>query len=121
MDLLVPAEPGAGLPTVIGVVLLNDAETSEPLLVLDAGAVTALRTGAVAAVASTGARDGGRAHGRASSAAGVNGAWTARCLAAAGFTDGVVTDPRAEAAEALAAELGLAGRDPRRRARRRTR
>ena len=37
---------------------------------------------------------------------GVNGAWAARCLAAAGFGPGVCHDPRAEAAEALAAELG---------------
>ncbi len=38
--------------------------------------------------------------------AGVNGAWAARCLAAAGFGPGICHDPRAEAAEALAAELG---------------
>ncbi len=99
-----PANPARGLPTVIGIVLLNDAETSEPLLALDAGAVTALRTGAVAVVA-------GQALGVPGGSAGVvgcgvNGAWTARCFAAAGVTDGVVTDPRTEVAEALAAELG---------------
>ena len=37
---------------------------------------------------------------------GVNGAWAARCLAAAGYGPGVCFDPRAEAAEALAVELG---------------
>ena len=37
---------------------------------------------------------------------GVNGAWAARCLAAAGYGPGVCHDPRPEAAEALAAELG---------------
>ena len=47
-----PGNPaGHGLPTVMGVVCLSDAATSAPLLLLDAGAVTALRTGAVAAVA----------------------------------------------------------------------
>ena len=37
---------------------------------------------------------------------GVNGAWAARCLAAAGYGPGVCADPRAAAAEALAGELG---------------
>jgi ornithine cyclodeaminase/alanine dehydrogenase-like protein (mu-crystallin family) len=100
-----PQNPARGLPTVIGVVLLSDAETSEPVLMLDASAVTALRTGAVAAVAS-------RALARADAetagvvGCGVNGAWTARCLLAAGFSAGVCTDPQGEVAEALAAELG---------------
>lgn len=98
-----PENPARGLPTVIGIVLLNDAETSEPVLALAAGAVTALRTGAVAVVAA-------QALGLPEASAGVigcgvNGAWTARCFAAAGYT-GVVTDPRTEVAEALAAELG---------------
>ncbi len=104
-----PQNPARGLPTVIGVVLVSDAETSEPVLVLEAGAVTALRTGAVAAVASQAlARRG------ASTASvvgcGVNGAWAARCLVAAGWADGVISDPRTEAAEALAAELGAGWR-----------
>src|SRR6478672_11850766 len=46
-----PDNPARGLPTVIGLLVVSDATTSEPLAVLDAGAVTALRTGAVAAVA----------------------------------------------------------------------
>jgi len=100
-----PQNPARGLPTVIGVVLLSDAETSEPVLVLDAGAVTALRTGAVAAVASRAlARTGASAAGVVG--CGVNGAWAARSLVAAGWADGVVSDPRTEAAEALAEELG---------------
>jgi alanine dehydrogenase len=37
---------------------------------------------------------------------GVNGAWAARCLAAVGYGPGVCADPRTEAAEALASELG---------------
>ncbi len=100
-----PQNPARGLPTVIGVVLLNDAETSEPVLVLDAGAVTALRTGVVAAVASQAlARTGASTAGVIG--CGVNGAWAARCLLAGGWTEGVVSDPRTEAAEALAEELG---------------
>ena len=41
-----PANPSRGLPTVMGVVLLSDARTGELRALLDAGAVTALRTGA---------------------------------------------------------------------------
>ena len=46
-----PGNPAHGLPAVMGVVVLSDAKTSEPLALLDARSVTALRTGAVAAVA----------------------------------------------------------------------
>jgi alanine dehydrogenase len=46
-----PGNPARGLPTVMGVICLSDAETGAPLMLLDARAVTALRTGAVAAVA----------------------------------------------------------------------
>ena len=46
-----PANPARGLPTVTGVVLLSDAQDGRPLMLLDARSVTALRTGAVAAVA----------------------------------------------------------------------
>jgi alanine dehydrogenase len=101
-----PGNPAAhGLPTVMGVVCLSDAATSAPLLLLDARAVTALRTGAAAAVAA-------RALARAAAetvgivGCGLHGAWAARCLAAAGYGPGVCADPRPEAAGALAAELG---------------
>jgi ornithine cyclodeaminase/alanine dehydrogenase-like protein (mu-crystallin family) len=101
-----PGNPARhGLPTVIGVVCLSDAETSEPRLLLDAGAVTALRTGAVAAVAADAlARAGAMSVGIVG--CGLHGAWAARCLAAAGYNAGVCADPRQEAAEALAGELG---------------
>src|SRR3954454_12107076 len=46
-----PANPQHGLPTVMGVLVLSNAPTSAPVAILDAGAVTALRTGAIAAVA----------------------------------------------------------------------
>jgi alanine dehydrogenase len=107
-----PGNPAAhGLPTVMGVVCLSDAATSAPLMLLDARAVTALRTGAVAAVAA-------RALARAGAASvgvigcGLHGAWAARCLAAAGYGPGVCADPRPEAATALASELGWATGEP---------
>ncbi len=98
-----PHNPERGLPTVIGVLVVNDATTSEPLAILDAGAVTALRTGAVAAVAAE-----ALAAGRSCSVVGcgVNGAYAARALAAAGFGPGVCHDPDTARAGALAQELG---------------
>jgi alanine dehydrogenase len=87
------------------VICLSDAETGAPLMLLDARAVTALRTGAVAAVASQ-ALASERARTVGIIGCGLHGAWTGRCLAAAGYTVGVCTDPREEAAEALAGELG---------------
>ncbi len=100
-----PGNPSRGLPTVTGIICLSDASNGEPLMLLDARSVTALRTGAVAAVAAralaaTDARTAGII------GCGLHGAWTARCLAAAGYGPGVCHDPRPEAAEALAAELG---------------
>jgi alanine dehydrogenase len=46
-----PGNPARALPTVTGVVLLSDAATGELRALLDAGAVTALRTGAAAVLA----------------------------------------------------------------------
>ncbi len=46
-----PGNPARSLPTVSGVVLLSDASTGELRAMLDAGAVTALRTGAAAVLA----------------------------------------------------------------------
>ncbi|MHB1569909.1 MAG: ornithine cyclodeaminase family protein [Solirubrobacteraceae bacterium] len=100
-----PGNLAQGLPTVMGVICLSDARTGTPLMLLDARAVTALRTGAVAAVAA-------RALAREDAASvgiigcGLHGAWTARCLRTAGYGEGVCFDPRADAAQALATELG---------------
>ena len=100
-----PGNPARSLPTVLGVLLVSDATTSEPVAMLDARSVTALRTGAVAPVAA-------RALAREDAATvgvvgcGLHGAWAARCLAADGYGPGVCFDPRPEAAEALASELG---------------
>src|SRR5438128_8127161 len=46
-----PGNPAHGLPTVTGLVLLSDASNGMPVAVFDAGAVTALRTGAAAVLA----------------------------------------------------------------------
>jgi alanine dehydrogenase len=99
-----PARPEP-LPTVMGVICLSDAATSAPVALVDARSVTALRTGAVAAVA---ARALAPADARTVGVVGcgLHGAWAARCLAADGYGPGVCFDPRPEAAEALAAELG---------------
>lgn len=100
-----PGNPERGLPTVMGVICLSDAETGRPLMLLDARSVTALRTGAVAAVATRAlAAEGAASVGIVG--CGLHGVWTGRCLRAAGFVDGVCFDPRREAAETLAAELG---------------
>jgi ornithine cyclodeaminase/alanine dehydrogenase-like protein (mu-crystallin family) len=99
-----PGNPEHGLPTVTGVICLSDAGDGEPLMLLDARSVTALRTGAVAAVAARAlARPEGRTVGIIG--CGLHGAWAARCLAAAGYGPGVCYDPRAAAAQALAGEL----------------
>src|SRR5262249_61522327 len=55
-----PDNPERGLPTVAGLVLLSDASNGSLLAILDAGAVTALRTGAAAVLA---AETLGRANG----------------------------------------------------------
>jgi ornithine cyclodeaminase/alanine dehydrogenase-like protein (mu-crystallin family) len=100
-----PGNGANGVPTVSGVVVLSDATTGAPLAVIDARAVTALRTGAAAAVAA-------RALGRPDAATvgligcGLNGASTARCMVAAGYGPGICADPRPQAARALADELG---------------
>jgi alanine dehydrogenase len=102
-----PGNPARGLPTVTGVICLSDATTGEPLMLLDARSVTALRTGAVAAVAARAlARRDARTVGLLG--CGLHGAWTARALAAAGYGPGVCYDPNEEAAFALARELGWA-------------
>lgn len=100
-----PGNSRVGLPVVMGVICVSSAEDGEPLALIDARAITALRTGAVAAVAAQelGPED-------ASSVGivgcGYNGSWAARCLAAAEFRSGVCFDVDAEAAGRLAGELG---------------
>ncbi|HEY1238191.1 MAG TPA: ornithine cyclodeaminase family protein [Solirubrobacterales bacterium] len=100
-----PHNSARGLPVVRGEVLLSDAETGEELAVIECSSVTSLRTGAAAAVsAQVLAAEGAKTVGIIG--CGVNGAWAARCLAAAGYGPGVCADPRVDPAEALADELG---------------
>ena len=78
-----PGNPAAGLPTVTGLVLLSDATNGMPVAVLDAGSVTALRTGAAAVLAAEtlGTADAETA---AVIGAGVNGRAAARTFFARG-------------------------------------
>ena len=99
-----PHNPRRGLPTVTGVVLVSDASTGELVAVLDAGAVTALRTGAAAVLAAeTLGREG--AAGAAVVGAGVNGRAAARTFVARGQAV-AIWDIERTRAEAAAAELG---------------
>ena len=105
-----PGNSAKGLPVVRGEVLLSDAETGEELAVIECSSVTSLRTGAAAAVSAEAlAAEGAKSVGIIG--CGVNGAWAARCLAAAGYGPGVCADPRVDPAETLAEELGWRGGD----------
>jgi ornithine cyclodeaminase/alanine dehydrogenase-like protein (mu-crystallin family) len=78
-----PGNPALGLPTVMGLVLLSDSSNGALRAALDAGAVTALRTGAAAVLA---AETVGRADAETASVvgAGINGRAAARTFAARG-------------------------------------
>ncbi len=100
-----PGNPARGLPTVAGVVILSDAETGAVQALLDAASVTALRTGAAAAIAAEALGvEGGAA---AVVGAGVNGRAAARTLQAIGRTV-TLWDLDEERARSTASELGLA-------------
>jgi alanine dehydrogenase len=99
-----PGNPAAGLPTVMGVVLLSDASNGVLSAVLDAGAVTALRTGAAAVLA---AETLGRADATTAAVigAGVNGQAAARTFVARG-RDVMLWDVDEQRAAQAAEELG---------------
>jgi alanine dehydrogenase len=99
-----PGNPARGLPTVTGLVLLSDASDGSLVAVLDAGAVTAARTGAAAVLAAEtlGRVGDGPA---AVIGAGVNGRAVARTFRARG-RDVLVWDLDAERAAAVASEVG---------------
>src|SRR3954467_8106676 len=100
-----PGNGANGLPVVMGLVCVSDATNGRPLALVDARAVTMLRTGAVAAVAAQElAREDAASVGLIG--CGVYGAWAARCLAAAEYGPGVCYDVDPDAAGALAGELG---------------
>jgi alanine dehydrogenase len=97
-----PGNPERGLPTVTGLVLLSNAETGTLRAVLDAAAVTALRTGAAAVLA---AETLGRPGTAAVIGAGVNGKAVARTFLARGH--GVsLWDVDLARARAVADEVG---------------
>jgi ornithine cyclodeaminase/alanine dehydrogenase-like protein (mu-crystallin family) len=101
-----PGNPARGLPTVSGIVVLSDSETGEVVALLDAGAVTALRTGAAAVLAAETLRraDAGTA---VVIGAGVNGQAAARTFVALGRPV-AVWDVDEARARAVAEELGCA-------------
>jgi ornithine cyclodeaminase/alanine dehydrogenase-like protein (mu-crystallin family) len=100
-----PGNPARGLPTVTGLVLLSNADTGQLEAVLDAGAVTALRTAAAGVIAAD-----ALARPDAKSAAvvgcGVNGSESARMLQARGAAL-VVWDVDARRLEATSERLGV--------------
>jgi ornithine cyclodeaminase/alanine dehydrogenase-like protein (mu-crystallin family) len=100
-----PRNPQNGLPVVMGMICVSSAADGRPLALVDVRSVTALRTGAVAALA---AQELGREDATSVGivGCGLHGAWAARCLAAAEYGAGVCYDPDPEAAGRLAGELG---------------
>ncbi len=98
-----PGNPAQGLPTVAGLVLLSDASNGTLRAVLDAGAVTALRTGAAAVLA---AETLGRSDAQTAAVvgAGVNGKAAARTFLARG-RDVALYDVDPERAEQAAHDL----------------
>jgi alanine dehydrogenase len=99
-----PGNPELGLPTVMGLVLLSDASNGMLRAVLDAAAVTALRTGAAAVLA---AETLGRSDAQSAAVvgAGVNGQAAARTFIARG-REVMVHDVDPERAATAAEELG---------------
>jgi len=100
-----PGNPARGLPVVMGAICVSSDADGELLALIDVRSVTALRTGAVAAVAAQElAREDARTVGIVG--CGLHGSWAARCLAAAEYGPGLCFDPSPEAAGTLAGELG---------------
>ena len=99
-----PGNPGRGLPTVMGLVLLSDASNGVLRAVLDAGAVTSLRTGAAAVLA---AETLGRSDAESAAVvgAGVNGLAASRTFVARG-REVLLYDVDAARAEQAAHDLG---------------
>jgi alanine dehydrogenase len=99
-----PGNPARGLPTVTGLVVLSDASNGSLVAVLDAGAVTALRTGAAAVLAAEtlGRPDAGVA---TVVGAGVNGRATARTFVSLG-REVLLWDVDEKRARGAAEELG---------------
>ncbi|MFN8222312.1 MAG: ornithine cyclodeaminase family protein [Gaiellales bacterium] len=97
-----PGNPARGLPTVTGVVLLSNAETGQLVALLDAAAVTALRTAAAGVLAAETLGVGGTI---SVVGCGVNGSETVRLLAALGRAP-LVCDRDPDRASVVATEHG---------------
>ena len=99
-----PGNPAQGLPTVMGLVLLSDASNGSLRAALDAGAVTALRTGAAAVLA---AETLGRSDAETAAVvgAGVNGIAAARTFLARG-REVALYDVDSKRTQRAAEELG---------------
>jgi len=99
-----PGNPARGLPTVTGLVLLSDASDGSLRAALDAGAVTALRTGAAAVLA---AETLGRQEAETAAVigAGVNGRAAAKTFLARGRSV-MLWDVDEQRARAVADDLG---------------
>ncbi len=100
-----PGNPAAGLPVVMGAICVSSIEDGELLALVDVRAVTALRTGAVAAVAAQELAPPD-ANTVGIVGCGLHGSWAARCLADAEYGPGICFDPDPDAAGRLAGELG---------------
>jgi ornithine cyclodeaminase/alanine dehydrogenase-like protein (mu-crystallin family) len=100
-----PGNPARGLPTVTGLVVLSDAEDGRSLAVLDAAAVTALRT-AAAGVLAADLLCRPEASSYAVVGCGVNGAEAARMLVAHGASP-VVWDVNEDRRRMVAERLGV--------------
>jgi len=99
-----PGNPAHGLPTVMGLALLSDASNGALEAVFDAGAITALRTGAAAVLA---AETLGRSDAETAAVigAGINGKAAGRTFAARGRQP-LLWDVDERRAESAATEIG---------------
>lgn len=106
-----PENAARGLPTIAGLMILNDPETGLPKAILDARWITAVRTGIVSAlIVRTCARPGART--LAVAGCGVQGRHHAEAIlhVLPGIGEVRLYDVRAESAEALRAEIGARAR-----------
>jgi ornithine cyclodeaminase/alanine dehydrogenase-like protein (mu-crystallin family) len=100
-----PGNPARGLPTVTGLVVLSDADDGRLLAVLDAAAITALRT-AAAGVLAADTLCRAEASSYAVIGCGINGAETARMLVAHGSSP-LVWDVDERRRHLVAERLGI--------------
>ena len=107
-----PGNPRRGLPTVTGIVLVSDADNGEPLAMLDARAVTALRTGRRGRGRHPGAGARGRAHRRPRRLRAARSVGRAAAWPTPSTGPGVCFDPDPDAAGARRRGARLGGRRP---------